>query len=138
MRAAVVFFAGSAREKVLNLSRALAKGMEAQGHQVDLVDGDRDANAKMTIYQYVAVGAVPVSAWSGKISERVGQFLSSAGLVAGKRSFAFVSKNVVGSARALTRLMKSMEKEGMYLKFSAVLSSPQEAEQIGKRLHLER
>jgi len=138
MRAAVVFFAGGSRDRMIALARALARGMESQGHQVDVVDGDRDVNAKMTVYQYVAVGAEPLSAWSGKIPDRVGQFLSSAGMVAGKRSYAFVSKNVVGCSRALTRLMKSMEKEGMFLKFSSVLGSPQEAEAIGKRLHLEK
>jgi hypothetical protein len=34
--------------------------------------------------------------------------------------------------------MKSMEKEGMFIKYSAVLSSAQEAEEIGKRLHVAR
>jgi menaquinone-dependent protoporphyrinogen IX oxidase len=138
MRAVVVFFAGSSRDKILSLARALARGMEGQGHQVDIVDGDHDVNAKMTVYQYVAVGAEPLSSWSSKISDRVGQFLGSAGMVAGKRSFAFVAKNFFGCSKALSRLMKSMEKEGMFLKFSSVLSSPQEAEEIGKRLHLER
>jgi menaquinone-dependent protoporphyrinogen IX oxidase len=138
MRAAVVFFGGSSRDKILGLARALARGMEAQGHQVDIVDGDHDINAKMTMYQYVAVGTEPLSGWSGKISERIGQFLSSAGMVAGKRSFAFVAKNMVGCSKALSRLMKSMETEGMLLKFSSVLSSAQEAEEIGKRLHLEK
>lgn len=138
MRAAVVFFAGSSRDKIVGLARALARGMEAQGHQVDIVDGDRDVNAKMTMYQYVAVGAEPLSGWSGKVSDRVGQFLGSAGMVAGKRSFAFVSKNIVGSSKALSRVMKSMEKEGMFLKFSSIMGSPQEAEAIGRRLHLEK
>lgn len=138
MRAAVVFFAGSGRDRILSLARALARGMEAQGHQVDVVDGDRDVNAKITIHQYVAVGAEPVAGWGGKISDRVGQFLSSAGMVAGKRSFAFVPGKLVGAGRALTRLMKSMEKEGMYLKFSSVLGSAQEAEEVGKRLHLDK
>jgi hypothetical protein len=32
--------------------------------------------------------------------------------------------------------MRNMEKEGMYLKYSSVLNSPQEAEEIGKRLHI--
>lgn len=138
MRAAVVFFAGGSRDKVVALARALARGIEAQGHQVDVVDGDRDVNAKMTVYQYVAVGAGPLSAWSGKISDRVGQFLNSSGMIAGKRSFAFVAKNLAGCSKALTRLMKAMEKEGMFLKFSSILGSAQEAEEIGKRLHLQK
>jgi Trp operon repressor len=57
-------------------------------------------------------------------------------MVAGKRSFAFITKNVFGAPKALVRLMKNMEKEGMFLKYSSILNSPQEAEEIGKRLHI--
>ena len=32
--------------------------------------------------------------------------------------------------------MKGMEKEGMFLKYSSILNSAQEAEEIGKRLHI--
>jgi hypothetical protein len=103
---------------------------------VDIIDGDRDVNARLTIYQYIAVGTEPTSTLGGKIPDKIGQFLSSSGMVAGKRSYAFVTKSAFGAAKALARLMKSMEKEGMFLKYSSVLSSPQEAEEIGKRLHI--
>jgi menaquinone-dependent protoporphyrinogen IX oxidase len=138
MRTAVVFFAPNSRDRVLNIARSLARGMESQGHQVDIVDGTRDVNTKLTIYQYLAVGTEPASNFGGKIPEKVGQFLNSSGMVAGKRSFAFVTKNMAGAPKALSRLMKSMEKEGMFIKYSAVLSSAQEAEEIGKRLHVAR
>ena len=137
MRTAVVFFSGDNREKIMNLSRALARGIEAQGHQADLVDGDHDINTKLTIYQYIAIGTESVSAFGGKIPEKVSSFLSSAGMVAGKRSFAYVAKSFMGSHRALARLMKSMEKEGMFLKFSDVFSSGREAEEVGKRLKIQ-
>jgi hypothetical protein len=47
-----------------------------------------------------------------------------------------VSKATFGSMKALSRLMKSMEKEGMLIKNSSILASPQEAQEIGKRLHV--
>lgn len=136
MRTAVVFFSSNSRDRILDLARSLARGMEVQGHQVDIIDGDHDINAKLTMYQYIAVGTQPLSSFSGKIPDKVGQYLNSSGMVSGKRSFAFVSKNMFGAAKALARLMKRMEKEGMFLKYSAVLNSPQEAEEIGKRLHI--
>jgi len=136
MRAAVVFFAMNSRNKILNITKSLARGIESQGHQVDIIDGLHDVNAKLTMYQYIAVGSEPVSNFSGKIPEKVGHFLSSSGMVAGKRSFAFITKNAFGASKALTRLMKNMEKEGMFLKYSSILNSPQEAEEIGKRLHI--
>ncbi|MBN1834813.1 MAG: hypothetical protein JW820_03120 [Spirochaetales bacterium] len=138
MRAAVVFFAPTSRDRVLTIARSLAKGIEGQGHQVDIVDGTRDVNSKLTMYQYLAVGTEPLGNFGGKIPDKVGQFLNSAGMVAGKRSFAFVVKNLAGAPKALSRLMKSMEREGMFIKYSAILSSAQEAEEIGKRLHIAR
>jgi flavorubredoxin len=138
MRAAVVFFSAMSRDRILSIARSLARGIESQGHQVDIVDGTRDVNTKLTIYQYIAVGTEPLSNFGGKIPDKVGHFLNSSGMVAGKRSFAFVTKNLAGSPKALSRLMKSMEKEGMFLKYSAILSNAQEAEEIGKRLHVVR
>jgi menaquinone-dependent protoporphyrinogen IX oxidase len=136
MRAAVVFFATNSRDRILNITRSLARGIESQGHQVDIIDGVHDVNAKLTMYQYIAVGTQTLSNFSSKIPDKVNHYLASSGMVAGKRSFAFVTKNVFGAAKALARLMKSMEKEGMFLKYSSILSSPPEAEEIGKRLHI--
>lgn len=138
MRAAVVFFSTSSRERILGLAKALAKGIGQQGHQVDIIDGDHDVNAKLTMYQYLAVGSQTLAGLGGKLPDKVAQFLGSSGLVTGKRSYAFVAKSSFGSARALARLMRTMEKEGMLIKNSAVLSSPQESEEIGRRLHLKR
>jgi len=136
MRAAVVFFATNSRDRILNITRSLVRGIESQGHQVDIIDGVHDVNAKLTMYQYIAVGSETLSNFSSKIPDRVANFLSSSGMVAGKRSFGFVTKNVFGAPKALARLMKSMEKEGMFIKYSSILNSPQEAEEIGKRLHI--
>jgi len=136
MRAAVVFFATNSRDRILNITRSLAKGIESQGHQVDIIDGNHDVNAKLTMYQYIAIGAEPLSNFSGKIPDKVSHFLSSSGMVAGKRCYAFVTKNVFGAGKALARLMKGMEKEGMFLKYSSIISSAAEAEEIGKRLHI--
>ena len=136
MRTAVVFFTSNSRDKILNLAKALTRGIESQGHQVDIIDGDHDVNAKLTVYQYIAVGTEPAGGFSGKIPDKIHHFLNAAGMVAGKRSFAFVTKNNFGASKALSRLMKNMEKEGMFLKNSNILISPQEAEEIGKRLHI--
>ena len=137
MRVAIVFMAPKNRDRMLNLARALGRGIESQNHQVDILDGAREVNAKLTIYQYIAVGTESISTFGGKIPEQVGKFLSSAGQVGGKRSFGFVPKSMLGATRALFRLMKVMESEGMYLKSSEVIQSEIEAEEIGKRLHIE-
>ncbi|OHD72789.1 MAG: hypothetical protein A2V99_19265 [Spirochaetes bacterium RBG_16_67_19] len=136
MRAAVVFFSSASRERILALAKSLSQGIGEQGHHVDLIDGDRDVNAKLTSYQYLAVGAEPLSGFGGKLPDKVAQFLGSAGMVSGKHCFAFVAKTPFGSMKALSRLMKNMEKEGMLIKNSSILGSAQEAQEVGKRLHI--
>ena len=136
MRVAVVFFSGRNRDKLMKLAQAVARGIEKQGNQVDTFDGVRDPNVKLTIYQYVVIGTEPVGTFGGKIPESVHTFLAAAGAVAGKKCYAFVSKSTFGAAKALTNLMKGMEKEGMMLKSSDILRSPTEAEEIGRRLHV--
>ncbi len=136
MRVAVVFFSGRNREGIMRLAQAVARGIEKQGNQVDTFEGSRDTNSKLTIYQYVVVGAEPLGTLGGKIPETVKTFLSAAGAVAGKKSYAFVSKATFGAGKSLSALMKCMEGEGMLIKTSDILRSPAEAEEIGKRLHV--
>ena len=120
----------------MSLSKALAKGIEEQGNHVDVFDGAKDSNVKLTMYQYVAIGAEPVGTFGGKIPLSVQPFLAGAGAVSGKKSYAFISKGMIGTEKALSALMKCMEGEGMFLKNSDVLRSVQEAQEIGKRLHV--
>jgi hypothetical protein len=137
MRVAIVFFAPKNRNKLLEVAKGLAAGIESQGHVVDIVDGDRDVNTKLTIYNYIAVGTCAINTIGGKTSERIRTFLSNAGIIAGKRSFAFVIKGGLRLPKTLSSLMDDMEHEGMYLKYSEILTSHQEAEAIGKRLHID-
>lgn len=136
MRVAVVYVSNSKRDKLLGVAQGLAAGIESQGHTVELIDAKQELNIKLTVYDYIAIGTEVVSTFGGKISERVGEFLKSSGVVTGKRSFAFVLKSTFGEAKALQRVMKAMEGEGMFLKFSEILSSREEAKEIGKRLRI--
>ncbi|HUI72727.1 MAG TPA: hypothetical protein VL354_19550 [Spirochaetia bacterium] len=119
-----------------DLATGLAKGIEKQGNQVDVFDGGRDSNVKLTIYQYIAVGLEPSGSFSGKVPDSVRGFLAGSGVVSGKKSYAFVSRTTFGTSKSLSNLMRSMEGEGMFLKSSDVLRSRVEAEEIGKRLHI--
>ncbi|MFO8063358.1 MAG: flavodoxin family protein [Spirochaetota bacterium] len=136
MRVATVFFPYRNRDRLATLARALARGIEAQGHDVDVIDGTRDVNTKLTMYGYIAVGTEATNLFGGKIPQRVEEFLSSAGIVGGKKSYAFVRKRAIGGNKTLKRLMTVMEHEGMFLKISNALHSPDEAEEIGKRLSI--
>jgi hypothetical protein len=136
MRVAVVFFSGRNRDGMMALARALGKGIEKQGHIVDVFDGVRDTSVKLTIYQYVAVGVEPAGTLGGRLPEAVKPYLAGAGAVAGRKCYAFVSKAAFGAAKSLAALMKCMEVEGMFLRNSDILRSPTEAEEIGRRLRI--
>jgi menaquinone-dependent protoporphyrinogen IX oxidase len=136
MRVAVVFFSGRKRDGMMALAKSLAKGIERQGNQVDVLEGNRDVNVRLTTYQYVAIGAENTGTFRGAVPEAVKSYLAAAGLLSGKKSYAFVLKSAFGSTRTLAMLMRYMEAEGMLLKNSDILRSAQEAEEIGKRLHI--
>ena len=136
MRIAVVFFPHSNREKVREIARAVADGIGAQGHDVDVVDGTQDVNTKLTIYTHVTVVVEQKTLFTGKIPESIGEFLSSSGIVGGKKSFAFVIKKPLGNTRALKRVMHAMEHEGMFLRYSDVLATPEDSRIIGTRLKI--
>jgi menaquinone-dependent protoporphyrinogen IX oxidase len=136
MRTAVVFFSVNKRDKLRAIAGELAKGIEEQGCYVDVIDANRDVNSKLTIYNYIAVGTEQLSAFGGKISESIQKYLANSGIVAGKRSFAFILGGGVRTSKTLTALMKNMEHEGMYLKYSEVINSPEDAREIGRQLHI--
>ena len=136
MRIAVVFFEGKSRKRLLGVTQALAKGIETQGHQVDVIDGARDVNSKLTIYGYVAIGGESITTFTGKIPEVITRYLKNAGMISGKRCYAFVCKTPISANRALQRIMKAMEGEGMFLKNSGVINSEVEAQEVGRRLHI--
>lgn len=135
MRIAVIYFSGGQRQRLVDVSKGLSKGLETQGHQVDLIDGDRDVNTKLTIYGYIALGVSSPTVFGGKIPENANKFLANAGIIAGKRCFAYTLKYGLRASKTLSKLMGIMEHEGMFLKYSEILTSSLEAEAIGKRLH---
>lgn len=138
MRIAVVFFGGGKRERVADLARGIAEYFESNAHHVDLIDGDRDTNTKLTVFEYLVVGTSATSFFSGQIDPKIGEFLARAGTVLGKRSFAFVLKSPFGAQKALKRLMNAMEREGIFLRYSEVLRSREEAALVARRLKIER
>lgn len=137
MRVGVVFFGAGKRESVAEIARGIVAGLERQGHQVDLIDGEQDRDTRLTIYGYVAVGTVSRSLFGGKIDPRIAEYLANGGMLGGKRVFAFVGRSVFGAQKALSRLMKTLEHEGMFIRFSEILRSRSEAELVGSRLKVE-
>lgn len=136
MRTAVVFFPSSSRDKVREVARALADGIGAQGHDVDVVDGSQDVNTKLSIYTHVAVVAEQRTLFRAQLPQGISEFLANSGIVGGKKSFAFVIKKPLGNTKALKKLMHAMEHEGMFLRYSDVLATPEDSRIIGTKLKI--
>ncbi len=137
MRVAVVFFSDTANTRIAGIARGVVSGIEKNGHHVDLIDGMRDISRKLTPYEYIAVGGVGVSFFGGKISPKIREYLSQAGIIGGKKSFAFTTTRPVGAQKVLRSIMAAMEHEGMFVRYSEIIRSPVEAELVGKRLKLD-
>ena len=136
MNVAVLYVSQAPDDRLAKVAKALARGIESQGHDVTVVDGRLENDIRLTRFDYIAVGTTAPSAFAGKVSDRVKTALKASGLVSGKRCYAFIDKKGLRKAKLLTSLMRSMESEGLYLKRSDVLGSPEEAEAVGRRLHI--
>ncbi|OQX29170.1 MAG: hypothetical protein B0D92_05175 [Spirochaeta sp. LUC14_002_19_P3] len=134
MRAAVVHcFEGSAHA---DIAKALAKGIERQGHDVTVVNAGTQSGKSLTAFHYIAVGTAAPSLFSRAVPLKLTAFLKSAGMISGKRCYAFTAGGGFRKAALLRSLMKVMEGEGMYLKKSDIIKNSAEAEAIGCRLHI--
>jgi len=112
---------------------ALAKGMESMGHRVDIVDGWTGDGIRLPAYDYIAVAAEQVSLFGGRLPEALGRILA-AGSIGGKKSAAFLKKTCPFTGKALSNLMRAMEKEGLLINWSDIILSVPQAEAIGKRI----
>jgi hypothetical protein len=136
IRAAVLYFPKSPGSPLKAAAESLAAGMRTQGAQVDVVDGSKVRDFKLTGCHYIAVGCDVRSLFKGTLASELAPALANSGIVAGKKSFAFVSKGW-GSGRTLMKLMKALEHEGMMVRFSEILVKPEDAKALGQRLKLD-
>ena len=123
-------------DRLKNIAKALAEGVASQGHIVDVFDMSLESGKIVSYYDYLIVGTEAINFFGGKIPPIVSSFLKTAGTITGKRCLGFVSKGGVRSMKTLQSLMRTMEKEGMYLKKSELIAKPEYARAIGKHLHI--
>jgi hypothetical protein len=136
MRVGIVYFENTMNKKLTTIVENLAEGIKSQGHQVDIINGNKDINSKLTIYNYIAIGTESINFLGGKIPPRVTSYLSNSGIIKGKRSYGFTIRNSLRTQKTLGKLMSVMEHEGMYLKKSDIISTQNEAKIIGSKLHI--
>ncbi|MDR0389579.1 MAG: hypothetical protein LBH73_05870 [Spirochaetaceae bacterium] len=137
MRIAVIVFPAKKNSAAKNFppwAASLARGMEAMGHRVELMDGYGGELRGLPGYDYLALLTEPRSFLSGKIPPAISAALASSGSLGRKKGAAFIKKKGPFSMRALSRLMALMEKEGIIINWSDLILNPAQAEALGKRI----
>jgi hypothetical protein len=114
--------------------KSLAKGVESMGHRVDVMDAWTDDGNRLPGYDYIIVVGEVLSFFSGKIPPCLSKALSSASTLSGKKSAAFLKKGGLFVNKALSNIMRAMEKEGMFVNWSDILLNAPHAEAMGKRI----
>ncbi len=136
MRVAVISLSAGTSGKLALIAQSLGKGLESAGHRVDFFDPKVDP-MPIASYDYIIVGSESEGLW-GRLPKVVPEYLRRCHGLSGKRSFAFVRKSGLRPARALSRLMRLVEAEGMRLTWSEILSSAEEAALAGREAPVER
>jgi hypothetical protein len=109
--------------------------MESMGHRVDVIDAWTEDGMRLPGYEYIAVCAETVSFWGGKLPEVLPKVLGAGSGLVGKKSAAFIKKTgPIFITKALSNLMKAMEKEGMKVNWSEIILNPGHATALGKRI----
>jgi len=137
MRVAIVFCKAEMSSKLEALAKSLSKGIESQGHQVEVINAAAESDRKISMYDYLAFGTEAANFFGGKIPDQFTAYVKQCGIVSGKRTFAFTAKKGLRTVKTLSAVMKTLEKEGIFLKNSEVIATPAQAEQIGRKLHIQ-
>ena len=126
MRVAIVYVPSRDSSALAEAAKAMAVALDRAGHSVEAADARGGDAPRLTGFDYIMVGT-EAAGFRGRLPPRISEFLAQAGMIAGKRSMAFVRKAGFGSERALARLMAAMEAEGMNVNCAELVSSPEEA-----------
>lgn len=128
---------GNEKGKLTSLAKALAVGLESQGHISDILDVSVDTDKRVTLYDYLIFVAEPLSAFGKNVSPSIGKFLQNCGLVSGKRAATILVGGIRKNA-AMATLMRVVESEGIILKTSEFITKEGEAKAFASRLNIER
>lgn len=137
MRVCVLHFLDLNNQKEKKTVENLSKGAEKAGHNVTILNGYKDMdNVKLPIYEYVFIVIKQKGIFSSKIDDKISEVLGKSGNVIGMKSAALVLQNGLNgfAEKACARLMKAMEKEGMFVNNFSVLSNADHATYFGKKL----
>lgn len=133
MRALVMF---DATKQTARIVQGVVKGLTEAGFDVETHEAtDRsDRRIPLTNYDLVCVGSSVTSWAGGQLSPAIDVTLRQSSHLEGKPAAVFVVPRILGTAKALKRLMGLLERQGAMVQDFAALRSEQEAVAYGRRL----
>ena len=127
----------STEKKVIaKLVDGLKRGLEEQGHQVQVFADDTDSFTGLAACKTIMVGSYVIGGFKPKTPSRLKDVLNKLNIISGKRSIAFVASGGIGERKALVQLMKDMESQGRYMVNQQSFSSEDDAYRFGKSVVL--
>jgi hypothetical protein len=135
MKIALVYFTKKNVNKFEKIALGFKEGLAKLGHNMDIINGLKAEDVKLTGYKFVICGTEAISFYGGKISDNISRFFGSSGTLTGKNSFGFVIKSTLfGTERSLVRTMQTMEREGLFVTSGEIINSKERAEGIVKNI----
>lgn len=111
------------------VAAAVAQVFVSGGHIADTVraaDAGSGSGPRLSMYDFIVVIAKADSVF-GALGAHVPNFLANAGMLGGKRSMALMMGAGPFAGKALARLMKAMESEGMMITCGELVRNAAEA-----------
>lgn len=134
MRIAVVAASEKKSEALIRQARAVAREFAMMGNVADAFEA---GDSRVCSYDFVALCS-EAAGLGGKIGPKFAEQLSRCGNLVGKRSMALLNKSSLFPGKALTSMMRAMEREGMVVTMAEVVSGEGEAAAMAREAPLTR
>ena len=137
MRICLLYLPASKSGALEKAATAMAQALRGKGHEVDLVSGAKGEIPRFAMADYILIATEPLG-FSGKMPPRLAGILGQSTGTSGKRSMAIVIKRGPFRNKAIKRLMKAMEGEGMAVNDWAVVANAKDAAAAAAAAPIER
>ena len=135
MRILIIYFVKNSDKKSMDIVKKLEQTAVSCGHQVDIKTGLTDyEELHLPGYGYIVSVVKPSSFFKARLPEQFAEAFSLGGSSQGKRGAAIIIRKGLASNKVCRMTMRAMEKEGIMLDYSEIISSVEQASYAGKKL----
>ncbi|MGM0502551.1 MAG: flavodoxin family protein [Bacillota bacterium] len=129
----------STKKDVEQLAQGLKNGFTAADVEVDLeVAQRRERPISLSKYDLVMVGSPVLGFFGGGIDNQIAEFLKDCKATIGQKTIAFVDSSLLGTTKALRKLMKQLESKGCMVYDFRSFKNLAAAEEYAAKFNLEK